>query len=179
MDQRFDLIYGGHFNFFKHYKQIPQCVHAAKSLKMLSVPCQQISFFSMHVYHWCDSIVVSVIFQNRTCFPDIPKNWKGRKQICFSYVVNKILMTVDTNILLSCFACRYRLYMKSVVQTNVRKAQRGGEPGTISLVKSFIGIRLTREPREFSQVCPIWPLIYYCLRCGDIAAALRCAQKDG
>ncbi|KAK6632192.1 hypothetical protein RUM44_007223 [Polyplax serrata] len=78
---------------------------------------------------------------------------------------------------------RYRAFMTNVVSTNLQKAMRGGIPGTYPLVRSFVGIRVSSNlPLEDGCIDgqPVWPLIYYCLRCGDVNAALQVAlQAEG
>lgn len=75
------------------------------------------------------------------------------------------------------------MYMNSVITGNMSLARRGGIPGTYSLVRSFVGVRISQgyfglDPASLDG-CPLWPLIYYCLRCGDVQSALHCAQKAG
>lgn len=75
---------------------------------------------------------------------------------------------------------RYMMYMNSVVSGNLQKAKRGGIPGTFPLVRSFVEVRVSKsmiglEDGRF-QGQPVWPLIYYCLRCGDVAAAMEVAR---
>uniref|UniRef100_A0A1B6CIL9 Nuclear pore protein n=1 Tax=Clastoptera arizonana TaxID=38151 RepID=A0A1B6CIL9_9HEMI len=78
---------------------------------------------------------------------------------------------------------RYRIYMNSVVQSNMREAQRGGKPGIYSLVRSFVGIKHNNGYTKFDSVevdgCPLWALVYYCIRCGDSNAALEFIKKAG
>lgn len=77
--------------------------------------------------------------------------------------------------------CRYRAYMTNVVSGNLQKAMRGGVPGTYPLVKSFVGIRISPGVLGLEDGLidgqPVWPLIYYCLRCGDVGAALHVARQ--
>lgn len=77
---------------------------------------------------------------------------------------------------------RYRDFMTNVVSGNLQKAMRGGIPGTYPLVKSFVSVRPPSVPRSDLQDGeldgqPVWPLIYYCLRCGDVNAALHVARQ--
>ncbi|XP_015127449.1 nuclear pore complex protein Nup93 [Diachasma alloeum] len=75
---------------------------------------------------------------------------------------------------------RYRDFMNSLVNENLAQAKRGGIPGTIPLVKSFVGIRI-QNTRDLEDALvddrPIWPLIYYCMRAGDFKAALQCLNQ--
>lgn len=77
---------------------------------------------------------------------------------------------------------RYRDFMNSLVNENLAQAKRGGIPGTIPLVKSFIGIRV-QNYRDLEDVMvddkPLWPLVYYCMRAGDFKAALQCFNQCG
>ncbi|KAF5296103.1 hypothetical protein FQA39_LY02737 [Lamprigera yunnana] len=76
---------------------------------------------------------------------------------------------------------RYKTYMTTVINENFAEAKRGGVPGTYSLVKSYVGIRLQGEylGLEGGMVDdkPVWPVVYYSLRSGDISAALYCLRK--
>ncbi|KAI0235619.1 Nuclear pore complex protein Nup93 [Lamellibrachia satsuma] len=69
----------------------------------------------------------------------------------------------------------YLKYVTLMVYSNLQQAQLGGVPGTYNLVRSFLNIRLpVMMPQlEDGEVegLPIWALIYYCMRCGDLTAA--------
>lgn len=77
---------------------------------------------------------------------------------------------------------RYRDFMNSVVNENLAQAKRGGVPGTLPLVKSFVGIKV-QNLRDLEDVVvegkPLWPLVYYCMRSGDFNAALQCLNMCG
>lgn len=77
---------------------------------------------------------------------------------------------------------RYREFMTSVVSENLAQAKRGGIPGTLPLVKSFVGIKI-QNMRDLEEVVvedrPLWPLVYYCMRSGDLRAALQCLSQCG
>lgn len=72
--------------------------------------------------------------------------------------------------------------MTNVISENLVAAQRGGVPGTYPLVRSFVGIRLQGEYLGLEDGMienrPLWPMVYYCLRSGDISAALYCLRKS-
>ncbi|UYV77860.1 NUP93, partial [Cordylochernes scorpioides] len=78
---------------------------------------------------------------------------------------------------------KYLVYVQTVVESNRQLAQLGGFPGTDNKVKSFLKIKMTIYPQglEDGHVdhIPVWPLIYYCMRCGDLEAALRVATSAG
>ena len=77
------------------------------------------------------------------------------------------------------FECLHR----NVVYSNLSSAQLGGVPGTFSLVRSFLNIKHpTSSPGLDDGLVdgvPVWPMIFYCLRCGDISAALQAATAAG
>lgn len=76
-------------------------------------------------------------------------------------------------------------YIRNIVSANMRKAMLGGIPGTYHLVQAFLKVKFPLPPAglEDGEVdsMPIWPVIYYCLRCGDldaIATAVQHASQD-
>ncbi|XP_011499100.1 PREDICTED: nuclear pore complex protein Nup93-like [Ceratosolen solmsi marchali] len=77
---------------------------------------------------------------------------------------------------------RYKEFMNSVISENLAQAKRGGKPGTLPLVKSFVGIKI-QNMRDLEEVLvedkPLWPLVYYCMRSGDLKAALQCLNQCG
>lgn len=74
--------------------------------------------------------------------------------------------------------------MSTVITDHLRDAQRGGVPSTFNLVSSFVGLRFNNP--NTNQIIglqdghvdgkPLWPLVYYSLRCGDIQSALKCME---
>lgn len=75
---------------------------------------------------------------------------------------------------------RYRDFMNSIINENLMQAKRGGVPGTVPLVKSFVGIKV-QNLRDLEDAMvehkPLWPLVYYCMRAGDYKAALQCLNQ--
>ncbi|XP_050082898.1 nuclear pore complex protein Nup93-1-like [Anopheles aquasalis] len=84
---------------------------------------------------------------------------------------------------------RYKLFMQTVVSDNLREARRGGVPSVLNLVGSFVGVKLNSPQGVNSSFMglqdghidgkPLWPMVYYCLRCGDSASALKCLELAG
>ncbi|KAG8231135.1 hypothetical protein J437_LFUL009840 [Ladona fulva] len=104
---------------------------------------------------------------------------------------------------------RYKTYMQSVVTSDIVGVRLGGVPSTMSLVQAFTSVRLGSRPlhtlgsqmsysgrQEFLlgssmhnetgmeespmiDGLPAWALVFYCLRCGDLRAALKYAQQAG
>ncbi|CAH1994037.1 unnamed protein product [Acanthoscelides obtectus] len=78
---------------------------------------------------------------------------------------------------------KYKTYMTNIIQENLSQAARGGVPGTYHLVRSFVGLRLQGEYLGLQDGTiddrPLWPMVYYCLRSGDLNAAAYCLRKSG
>ncbi|XP_072390532.1 nuclear pore complex protein Nup93-1 [Diabrotica undecimpunctata] len=78
---------------------------------------------------------------------------------------------------------RYKTYMNNIINDDLVHAIRGGIPGTYHLVRSFVGLRLQGEYLGLQDGLvedkPLWPMVYYCLRSGDISAAIYCLKKSG
>ncbi|XP_012265471.2 nuclear pore complex protein Nup93-like [Athalia rosae] len=77
---------------------------------------------------------------------------------------------------------RYKDFMNSVISENLAQAMRGGIPGTLPLVKSFVRVKI-QSPLGLEGIQvdgrPLWPLVYYCMRAGDFNAALQCLKQAG
>ena len=67
--------------------------------------------------------------------------------------------------------------------SNLSSAQLGGVPGTFKLVRSFLNLKLSSSAPGLDdglvEGVPVWPMIFYCLRCGDVSAALQAATAAG
>ncbi|CAE1139746.1 NUP93 [Acanthosepion pharaonis] len=67
-----------------------------------------------------------------------------------------------------------------MVYENLYKAKRGGKPGTYSLIRSFLNVKHPTPMRGEDGLLegqPIWSMIYYCLRCGDLNAVQEVISK--
>lgn len=77
----------------------------------------------------------------------------------------------------------YRKYMCTTIKDNLQEATLGGIPGVYHLVQSFLNVRLSTFPQTLEDIYldgnPIWPIIYYCIRCGDFSAAIYAANAAG
>ncbi|XP_046568513.1 nuclear pore complex protein Nup93-like [Haliotis rubra] len=75
----------------------------------------------------------------------------------------------------------YVKYINTMIYVNLQQAQLGGVPGTLNLVKSYLKVRppvTVRGSEEgLMDGLPVWALIYYCLRCGDLKAAQQVVEK--
>lgn len=75
---------------------------------------------------------------------------------------------------------RYRDFLENSVYSNLQQAKLGGIPGLFNLVQSFLKIKVVSSSSGFEDGLvngvPVWPLIYFCLRCGDIDATQSAAE---
>ncbi|XP_015224134.1 nuclear pore complex protein Nup93 isoform X3 [Lepisosteus oculatus] len=75
----------------------------------------------------------------------------------------------------------YKNYTMVTVFGNLYQAQLGGVPGTYQLVHSFLNIKLPGPLPGMQdgevEGHPVWALIYYCLRCGDLSAAMQVVNR--
>ncbi|XP_015276875.1 PREDICTED: nuclear pore complex protein Nup93 [Gekko japonicus] len=75
----------------------------------------------------------------------------------------------------------YKNYTLVTVFGNLHQAQLGGVPGTYQLVRSFLNIKLPVSVPGLQdgevEGHPVWALIYYCIRCGDLMAALQVVNR--
>lgn len=72
--------------------------------------------------------------------------------------------------------------MSSVINENLSQALRGGIPSTYTLVRSYVGIRFQGDYLGLQDGLiegrPLWPMVFYCLRSGDLSAALHCVKQS-
>jgi len=70
----------------------------------------------------------------------------------------------------------YKEYMQNCVYARPHVAQLGGTPGTLNLVKSFLKVfpvsGVGYEDGDIDGI-PLWAVIFYCLRCGDLEAVME------
>ncbi|XP_027502271.1 nuclear pore complex protein Nup93 isoform X1 [Corapipo altera] len=75
----------------------------------------------------------------------------------------------------------YKNYTFVTVFGNLHQAQLGGVPGTYQLVRSFLNIKLPASVPGLQdgevEGHPVWALIYYCMRCGDLTAAMHVVKR--
>ncbi|XP_041375379.1 nuclear pore complex protein Nup93-like isoform X2 [Gigantopelta aegis] len=75
----------------------------------------------------------------------------------------------------------YIRYITMTIYGNLQQAQLGGIPGTYSLVKSYLNVRPPISVRDMEEGLiegqPVWAMIYYCLRCGDMDAAQHVVNR--
>ncbi|KAH8342988.1 nuclear pore complex protein Nup93-1 [Drosophila kikkawai] len=80
---------------------------------------------------------------------------------------------------------RYKIYMNAVTEKNLVLAKRGGIPSLYNLVCSYVGVEfqhshsLTGLLNVDNNGKPLWPHVYYSLRCGDQAAAVQFLKESG
>uniref|UniRef100_A0A8C2SY49 Nuclear pore complex protein Nup93 n=1 Tax=Coturnix japonica TaxID=93934 RepID=A0A8C2SY49_COTJA len=75
----------------------------------------------------------------------------------------------------------YKNYTFVTVFGNLHQAQLGGVPGTYQLVRSYLNIKLPAPVPGLQdgevEGHPVWALIYYCMRCGDLTAAMHVVKR--
>lgn len=122
---------------------------------------------------------VSDMWQMVKCMVDIPATPRGdqMKSRSSGQVEKKIVFQARKYL-----ENRYKDFMNSVISENLAQAMRGGIPGTLPLVKSFVRVKIqSMLGLEGAQIDgrPLWPLVYYCMRAGDFNAALQCLKHAG
>lgn len=76
---------------------------------------------------------------------------------------------------------RYIVFMKTYVKSHLSKAKLGGIPGTYPLVRSFVSVYINQynnPDQQFYDEVPLWPLLYYLIRCGDLESVVRVLEKN-
>ncbi|KAL6261107.1 hypothetical protein P5V15_008637 [Pogonomyrmex californicus] len=120
---------------------------------------------------------ITDLWQMVKCMVDIPPTPRGDqiKSRSSSAIEQRIVSQAKKYL-----ENRYRDFMNSIINENLTQAKRGGLPGTISLVKSFVGVK-AQNLRDLEDAVvedkPLWPLVYYCMRSGDYKAALQCLNQ--
>nr|XP_053627918.1 LOW QUALITY PROTEIN: nuclear pore complex protein Nup93-like [Cherax quadricarinatus] len=77
----------------------------------------------------------------------------------------------------------YATHMRRMVYSHLERAQLGGVPGLVPLVRAFLEVVLppqvisTLEDGQASSA-PVWPLIFYCMRAGGSKAACLAAAEN-
>ncbi|KAH8388759.1 hypothetical protein KR200_010915 [Drosophila serrata] len=81
--------------------------------------------------------------------------------------------------------CRYKIYMNAVTESNLVVANRGGIPNVYHLVCSYVSVQFQQSHTRVGLLNvdnngkPLWPHIYYSLRCGDLGAAVQFLKESG
>lgn len=79
----------------------------------------------------------------------------------------------------SYLAWQMREKMKTDIAANPIDAARGGIPGTVGDVHAWLSVAFARgipEGLELYKGVPLWGMIWYCMRVGDLEAALEVAN---
>lgn len=80
---------------------------------------------------------------------------------------------------------RYKTYMNAVTEKNLVIAKRGGIPNIYNLVCSYVGVQFQQSQSLVGLLNvdnnnkPLWPHVYYSLRCGDQGAAVQFLKESG
>ncbi|XP_006820413.2 nuclear pore complex protein Nup93-like [Saccoglossus kowalevskii] len=75
----------------------------------------------------------------------------------------------------------YKKFISTTIYGNLQQAQLGGIPGTYHLVRSYLNIKLPPNTPGLEdgdvEGHPVWAVIYYCIRCGDLHGAMQAVKK--
>ncbi|CAL1263288.1 unnamed protein product [Larinioides sclopetarius] len=78
---------------------------------------------------------------------------------------------------------KYFEYIQSIVFGNLLQAELGPRPGAYYAIRSFLKMKMPLQPTGLEDGLidgnPVWAVIYYCLRCGKIDAAVSAAKNAG
>lgn len=77
----------------------------------------------------------------------------------------------------------YTSHMRHMVYSNLERAQLGGVPGLVPLVRAYLEVVLPHQVTAtledgLASGAPVWPLIYYCMRAGGSKAACQAAAEN-
>ena len=107
---------------------------------------------------------------------DIPSNDQNVRKLRQSNVFQAMLVKSSKKFLED----RYRVFIEKCVFDNLQQACLGGVPGLYNLVLSYLKIKLSTNLSGFEDGTingvPVWPLVYFCLRCGDVKATEQAAE---
>lgn len=77
----------------------------------------------------------------------------------------------------------YIEFISNIIGENLREARLGGIPGVYNLVRGFLKVKLPGGIPGLEdgvvEGLPVWPVIYYCIRCGDLEAAKDTTNNAG
>jgi len=77
----------------------------------------------------------------------------------------------------------YVAHMRQLVYSRLERAQLGGVPGLVPLIRAYLEVMLpphVLQSLEDGQAggTPVWPLIFYCMRAGGAKAACQAAAEN-
>lgn len=76
---------------------------------------------------------------------------------------------------------RYIVFMQNYIKSHLSKAKLGGIPGTYPLVRSFVSVYINQysNPDQlYYDGLPLWPLLYYLIRCGDLGSVVSVLEYN-
>ena len=75
----------------------------------------------------------------------------------------------------------YLNFIQDTVYRSPSQAYLGGVPGTLNLVKSFLRLHQVNTmpgiEDELVDGQPLWAIVFYCIRCGDMEDALAAVRE--
>lgn len=74
---------------------------------------------------------------------------------------------------------QYLSVMEMYVAAHPEESKRGGKPGSAELIAGALrgGFEDGLDFRRVSQTPPLWAWLFYCLRCGEVAEAVKVSQR--
>ncbi|XP_042895519.1 nuclear pore complex protein Nup93 [Parasteatoda tepidariorum] len=78
---------------------------------------------------------------------------------------------------------KYFEFIQGIVYGNLLQAELGSRPGAYYNIRSFLKMKIPIPPAGLEDGLiegnPVWAVLYYCLRCGKIDAAIDAARNAG
>uniref|UniRef100_A0A183CHR4 Nuclear pore protein n=1 Tax=Globodera pallida TaxID=36090 RepID=A0A183CHR4_GLOPA len=74
----------------------------------------------------------------------------------------------------------FEFHMESTIEANLERARRGGVPGTLSRIVAYLNVKTPSHSfyeDGLHDHHPVWTLLFYCLRVGDMVEAGRLAKE--
>ncbi|KAJ8929514.1 hypothetical protein NQ314_017772 [Rhamnusium bicolor] len=109
----------------------------------------------------------------------------------YSIVKNDVVKTRNTNTFIDELVVqgnryledRFKIYMTNKINNgNLPSVAQDDVTSTFRLVHGFVSVRLRGEyvglQDGLIHGCPLWPMVYYCLRAGDLSAAIYCLTNN-
>ena len=75
----------------------------------------------------------------------------------------------------------FTMYVRRVISQSLIAARRQGKPSIIADIQAYLNVIHNQLPENLENIkvdgYPLWAMLYFCLRCGNINAALEVAQR--
>lgn len=105
--------------------------------------------------------------------------FKARNQQAADLHTQKVFVTGTLEFLQN----QYLRIMEVQISQHPETAMRGGEPSLQNTIRAYLKVLLNDHPDKSLELLPtgepIWPMIYFCLRCGSVKEALNIVKPVG